>query len=767
MSNGSVESPVKMDTKVILLSNTNKLALLNKSYQHLIQRQAEAETLLHRLHQLNPELGAQFRLKQGVLAKLTLRMIYSPDADIVSDPSACVSPYLAVSYCWHNKTWNVVKAAQPVTDWGVSLPIAKKILKLRDPKDEGVWVDKICIDQKNEDEKKNAIRSMDIIYRTCRRLVIVLEDVQLTKTEEAMGLKYAELYENMCLEVRQRQISGAEKKSFINSYWHVDPSDEPAVVEFAMKMLGARWYSRAWCAHEASVNEHGMVNNPLFLCFGAGNDVLSFEFRFLYCLAVCLYRLEARATPGDNPRNSTPLDLTAILADPSCPTLFQRMARIYRLQSRRHDPQISLLHHLTSISSLRCQEVADLCAIAMNTAGLPLVFDGTIQSLDDIHYISALTVLASGDMNPLVIKNQKLKMQDQSGKSFISWVDRPVNGADQLRIGTPFPESIRSVNRKYIELDLLLIKASPLSISEQCMQKAYSLLEKYALHGKGQTLGVEDPPYTDPPVEKAISLMNKGPVDFKWPESMLASAIECGIDWIRRLPDVLEREANLGAWTHGTFNGFNPVFTDAATDLLSHFGITKENSAEFDNNFLRPAIRFFTCITDDRLRLLFKIPRRIQTRASGDFGITEQITNRSWIAIPQAVSHLPFFHNKTWVIEPYDPTAPEQDVRPSVMESPVPTDWESWADFAPVLTSDFPNRKSQPNELGTWRIRVKQRLLGCQPIVEDVEAVILLKNQRVYGGENYNFDALFEEQKERCKALQKRLQPPKRGEIED
>ena len=165
MTNGSVESPEKMDTKVIELSDTNKWALLDSSHQRLIQRQAEAETLLHRLRQLNLELGAQFQLKKSVLAKLTLRMICSLDADIVSDPSARVPSYLAVSYCWHNKTWNTVKAAQSVTEWGVSLPMATKILELRDTKDEGVWVDKICIDQENKDEKKIAIGSMDIIYR--------------------------------------------------------------------------------------------------------------------------------------------------------------------------------------------------------------------------------------------------------------------------------------------------------------------------------------------------------------------------------------------------------------------------------------------------------------------------------------------------------------------------------------------------------------------------------------------------------------------------
>lgn len=299
-------------------------------------------------------------------------MICSLDADIVSDPSVCVPSYLAVSYCWHNKTWNAVKAAHSVTEWGVSLPMATKILELRDTKDEGVWVDKICIDQENKDEKKIAIGSMDIIYRACRRLVIVLEDVQLTKAEEAIGLKYAELYESMCLKVRQNQ-SRAPRGTAL--------STRAGMWTRRTSLLS--WHSRAWCAHEVSVNKHGKVNNPLLLCFEADNRVLSFEFRFLYNLVTCLYRPEARATRKDNPSNSTLLDLTAILADPSCPTLFQRMVRIGRLRPRRHDPQVSLLHHLTSISSFRRQEVADLCAIAINTAGLPLVFTGTIQSLDD------------------------------------------------------------------------------------------------------------------------------------------------------------------------------------------------------------------------------------------------------------------------------------------------------------------------------------------------------------------------------------------------
>jgi hypothetical protein len=139
------------------LSDMNKRALLYGVSSRVIQRQAEAETMLHRLHQLNPELAEQFELKICALDDLTLRMVCSMDAHIMHNPndSDSVTTYLAVSYCWHNDRWQAVKAAQPLTDWGVSRPMANKILSLRESKDEGVWVDKICINQSMKSRRKS------------------------------------------------------------------------------------------------------------------------------------------------------------------------------------------------------------------------------------------------------------------------------------------------------------------------------------------------------------------------------------------------------------------------------------------------------------------------------------------------------------------------------------------------------------------------------------------------------------------------------------
>jgi hypothetical protein len=59
----------------------------------------------------------------------------------------------------------------------------------------------------------------------------------------------------------------------------------------------------------------------------------------------------------------------------------------------------------------------------------------------------------------------------------------------------------------------------------------------------------------------------------------------------------------------------------------------------------------------------------------------------------------------------------------------------------PLLDSDFPDRRSLPNELAAWQMRRKQPLYGCQPIVGDDEAVILLKNHKIYGGKEYDWAA--------------------------
>jgi hypothetical protein len=68
--------------------------------------------------------------------------------------------------------------------------------------------------------------------------------------------------------------------------------------DFACKVLRARWFSRAWCAHESRMARHLKVNNPLFLCFGHAGRVLAFEFRCVHYIARHLHNWGPGNIPG-------------------------------------------------------------------------------------------------------------------------------------------------------------------------------------------------------------------------------------------------------------------------------------------------------------------------------------------------------------------------------------------------------------------------------------------------------------------------------------
>jgi hypothetical protein len=66
-----------------------------------------------------------------------------------------------------------------------------------------------------------------------------------------------------------------------------------------------------------------------------------------------------------------------------------------------------------------------------------------------------------------------------------------------------------------------------------------------------------------------------------------------------------------------------------------------------------------------------------------------------------------------------------------------------------VLTSDYKDLRIERNERGTWRLRRRHHIFGCQPIVACGSWVIILERQKVYGAEDYDWAAIGEA----CKAM--------------
>lgn len=58
------------------------------------------------------------------------------------------------------------------------------LLNERQSQSEGVWIDQICINQNDEAEKQIAVNAMDIVYKSARAVVILLDDIEITTVEQ-------------------------------------------------------------------------------------------------------------------------------------------------------------------------------------------------------------------------------------------------------------------------------------------------------------------------------------------------------------------------------------------------------------------------------------------------------------------------------------------------------------------------------------------------------------------------------------------------------
>jgi hypothetical protein len=359
----------------------------------------------------------------------------------------------------------------------------------------------------------------------------------------------------------------------------------------------------------------------------------------------------------------------------------------------------------------------------------------------------ALLTIASRDVLPLVIGGTKLRVSDEARtKTVVSWIDQPPVLAGEKRIPLIDNSSITTVTKEYIELDILLFANMPMEPSQASMEKASALIKTHSLDAWNHHLSFGEPKE----VQQANKFLQNQSPPRDFTQDWLALALDCGIDWIKRLPFLLIEQTVDDSWTWGQFtsNSLYPTFRNkfeaVAIDLLSLIGENKENTPDFTRSYLDPTVKFFECLVDSRLKFLTRVPRRL-CMGSSDWAITERSTNTSWIAVPAAVAHLPIWQKKAWIIESFDPAAsPErpEDHWPdrTKMYGPNIAQEDIW----PVLNSDSASRRALRNDKrGTWRLRHRQTIVSCRSIVPDGNSVILLRKQKVYGAENYDWAAMY------------------------
>ncbi|OIW27110.1 hypothetical protein CONLIGDRAFT_672521 [Coniochaeta ligniaria NRRL 30616] len=724
-----------LEQVLVDLTSANTRALLSHAAEDLLQphRCAEAAAVLARLQQLNPATAGHFRLKVDALAAIPLRMVCSPRPDFV--PS-----FIAVSYCWHYPEWPISQHAQPIAPgWRISQPMVHAVMGHRQNPDEGIWMDQLCINQDDAEEKITHIGAMNIIYRSARRVLVLLEDVQLTADEASSGLVYSGFYADLSRQVEERNLEGSARAEFIESYFpqqvHLLQLGSNrhlvlAVRSFALKMLGARWYSRAWCAHESRTAPHCKVNNPLFLCYAHDGTVLSFEFRFILYLAYYLCKSEP-------PEVLTGEALATSLRSPDPMTLRHRWWRMTRLLPER-DNSSSPMQHLVSVLSFGCQKKGDLVSIALNTWEIPLLYDGEINTVEHAILVFSLLTIASGDLTPLTMSGSKLSLNNGgTNNQIVSWLVHPLHGVLDSRMAITLPDSITGVTPEYIELDLLVFTSLPRDATPDSFQKAATLIELHSLLDLHRDLTAT----ADGVVQQTVQNISTAMAELQpkrqdllqtFHQRWLALALDCGLDWILRFGDIMKGES-WGDWAYGGMGArADSRLIAAAYSLLALFDMHKD-TVSHPPGYVDKAVRFLTCVLDPRLVFFTTSPRRLPLGPGPfDSAIIPTVSNRSWVAVPTAVAHLPSWQERAWIVEPWD-----QDGNTEAL--------------GPLLTSDFEDSRVQRGDWATsWQLKRRERIFGCDLLPYTLltgseEQLILLKQQRVYGGQDYDWGAATED----------------------
>ncbi|KAL0949019.1 hypothetical protein HGRIS_009114 [Hohenbuehelia grisea] len=143
--------------------------------------------------------------------------------------------YLAISYCWPSHDWVRIHDSNTparVLRLGEHLPhacpnfsiFAQKAVENATAKAGSlVWLDYECIAQNDGAEKSVQVHVMDKIYNKATHTVILLEDVEISTAELAF---------------LQTQFL-PEVTTHFDKY-----------TRLVRRILGARWFTRAWCAQE-------------------------------------------------------------------------------------------------------------------------------------------------------------------------------------------------------------------------------------------------------------------------------------------------------------------------------------------------------------------------------------------------------------------------------------------------------------------------------------------------------------------------------------
>ncbi|RYP74253.1 hypothetical protein DL770_007634 [Monosporascus sp. CRB-9-2] len=639
----------------LTLTRRNRSDLFSYGISNLDRNRGEAELLLRNLGRWVPPgtVAASFSLRtaEGIL-DTPFRLMCASESGIPLDGGFRIRQYLAVSYCWHSDAWPPEGPAREVAHpWPISGQFAEAVLRERGHPREGVWMDQLCIRQEDEGEKRRAIAAMDIIYKSCRKVLVLLEDVVLTDDEIGICTKY-DMYSGL-LDVRRGP----------------DEEDMPAFSSFLAKVGQARWWQRAWCFHEFVVVEpwsdkrHHVLHNTTFI-MGSPAGTVSVNF-------LTVQRILSQAihhAPHDRP---PPPQLTPYLAG------LDNKVSPYRDASTRKEGSMraSILAQYNAVAATGCTMAADRLSVMINLNSLSIAYTGPDINRDEAYFLSVVLALAAGEEESLTILTpDAVVLQGQP-----SWVSGPSTPGDVTlpRFTLKSFTGIHRVSMHSLELDLVFFNSPLRQPTEE---------EVAATYGVFPDLIRSTPPPWKPGQRTDRLLYRPDEKLDAYRRSFLAVAMTLDAASLRRLWAAVYRDIIKTRFDTGMFAELKPneALRQQARDFVSRIPAAPASSpssssparnhgpGDSDLDIETTALFFLTWVTDPRtFYYLGFLPLRVRCTAAGDQALVSNVTvnwhfspadvGRIQAAIPTALlgsSSLPL---RLWLLQPVGPGDGEQE----------------------------------------------------------------------------------------------------------
>ncbi|KAH8758151.1 heterokaryon incompatibility protein-domain-containing protein [Hyaloscypha finlandica] len=331
--------------------------------------------ILPKLRRWNPEVASAFSEKDNAVKRIPFKLVTK---NRIWSPIKTNS-FQAVSYCWHNNQWTVpARFGETPEDW--PLPMSPAMLRalLCCTKDgEAVWIDQLCIDQNDSKQKAHAIANMDTIYRNASRVLILLEDLDISPdVERSLHLLASTPTELENITSEGMYVSRtAFAENFSTCFAQGTTTN---LFNFSADVFNCRWFTRAWCCQEYQLNAE-----RIFIYVGCKYRCVALNSRFFMD-----FHYESAQASGET---------HDLYTHPE----FQKFSFGIGLNEPDEITQFSLFLLFVELEELSCFYLRDLVSITLNMSGLFLSFNKDITCRSDCQFILALILLSAGD--PMVL----------------------------------------------------------------------------------------------------------------------------------------------------------------------------------------------------------------------------------------------------------------------------------------------------------------------------------------------------------------------------